>query len=318
MKKKYRNIKKKQLQTKVTLMILTGICIAGILLGLIFNLNGGPLKSIAGYVFIPMQEGINTTGEWIFDTANDFRTLSDVLAENEALKKQVADLTNLNITTKLEQYELENLRELYNLDAKYPDYEKVAASVIAKDSGNWFDTFTINRGTKHGVEKGMNVIAGSGLVGIVTDAGPNYATVRSIINDMSNVSATVANTGDNFNVSGNLQSMNTDMTITFSELRDEDNQVNVGDEVITSYVSDQYQQGILIGYISTIENSSNNLTKSGTITPVVDFAHLEDVFVITRIKEMGGETTTPENAGTENATTTEGTQTTPNTETSGD
>lgn len=315
MKKKYRNIKKKQLQTKVTLMILTGMCIVGILLGLIFNLNGGPLQSIAGSIFVPMQEGINTTGEWIFDTANDFRTLSDVLAENEMLKKQVADLTNLNITTKLEQYELENLRELYNLDEKYPDYEKVAASVIAKNSGNWFDTFTINRGTNHGVEKGMNVIAGSGLVGIVTNAGPNFATVRSIIHDMSNVSSMIANTGDNFNVSGNLQSMNTDMTITFSELRDEDNQVNVGDAVITSYVSDQYQQGILIGYISTIEDSSNNLTKSGTITPVVDFAHLEDVFVITRIKQVGGETTSTENQSTEN--TTEDTQTTQTTETSG-
>ena len=101
MKKKYRNIKKKQVQTKVTLMILTGMCIFGILIGLIFNLNGGPLKNIAGSIFVPMQEGINTTGEWIFDTANDFRTLSDVLAENEALKKQVADLTSLNITTKL-------------------------------------------------------------------------------------------------------------------------------------------------------------------------------------------------------------------------
>ena len=309
MKKGYRNIKKKQLQTKAILTILTGVCIVSILVGLIFNLNGGPLKSIAGSIFIPMQEGINTTGEWIFDTANDFRTLSDVLAENEALKQQVADLTNLNITTKLEQYELENLRELYALDAKYPDYEKVAASVIAKNGGNWFDTFTINRGTKHGIEKGMNVIAGSGLVGIVTDAGPNYATVRSIINDLSNVSSMIANTGDNFNVSGNLKSMNEDMTITFSELRDEDNQVNVGDAVITSYVSDQYQQGILIGYISTIENSSNNLTKSGTITPVVDFAHLEDVFVITRKKEIGQDSeNTQGNSESENTDTTENTQ----------
>ena len=289
MRKNYRNIKKKQLQTKVTLMVLTGVCIVSILLGLIVNLNGGPLKNVAGYLFVPMQEGINATGEWIFDTANDFRTLKDVLDENEALKKQVADLTSLNITTKLEQYELENLRELYALDAKYPTYEKVAASVIAKDSSNWFDTFTINRGTKHGIQKGMNVIAGGGLVGIVTDAGANYATVRSIINDTSNISAMIATTGDNFNVSGNLKSIKTEMSITFSQLRDEDNQVNVGDAVITSYVSDQYQQGILIGYISKIEDSANNLTKSGTITPVVDFAHLEDVFVITKIKETGTE-----------------------------
>uniref|UniRef100_UPI0040579AEE rod shape-determining protein MreC n=1 Tax=Agathobacter sp. TaxID=2021311 RepID=UPI0040579AEE len=308
-KKKYRNIKKKQLQTKVTLMILTGACIASIFLSLMLNLNGGPLESIAGYIFVPMQEGMNTTGEWIFDTANDFRTMKDLLEENESLKKQVAELTNTNITTKLEQYELENLRELYNLDEKYPEYEKVAASVIAKDGGNWFDTFTINRGTNHGVQKGMNVIAGSGLVGIVTDAGPNYAKVRSIINDVNNVSAMVANTGDNFNVSGSLQSMNTSMTITFSELRDEDNAVNVGDAVITSYVSDQYQQGILIGYIATIENSPNNLTKSGTITPVADFAHLEDVFVIKKIKDNSTIVTSPEEQPQQDAQTTQTTET---------
>ena len=304
MRKNYRNIKKKQLQTKVTLMVLTGGCIVSILLGLMLNLNGGPLKDVAGYIFIPMQEGINITGEWIFDTANDFRTLKDVLEENEALKKQVADLTSLNITTKLEQYELENLRELYELDAKYPTYEKVAASVIAKDSSNWFDTFTINRGTKHGIQKGMNVIAGGGLVGIVTDAGANYATVRSIINDTSNISAMIAATGDNFNVSGDLKTMNTEMAITFSQLRDEDNQVNVGDAVITSYVSDKYQQGILIGYISTIEDSANNLTKSGTITPIVDFAHLENVFVITKIKEVGTNISTEE-ANTQSTQTSE-------------
>ena len=89
--------------------------------------------------------------------------------------------------------------------------------------------------------------------------------------------------------------------ITFSQLRDEDNQVNVGDAVITSYVSDQYQQGILIGYISTIEDSANNLTKSGTITPVVDFAHLEDVFVITKIKETGTEVSEVPEIPTEDA-----------------
>ncbi|MBQ8626197.1 MAG: rod shape-determining protein MreC, partial [Agathobacter sp.] len=223
----------------------------------------------------------------IFDKANDFRTLSDVLKENEELRAQVDELQKLITDSKLDQYELENLRELLALDKKYPSYEKVAASVIAKDGGNWFSTFTINRGTQDGIEVGMNVISGSGLVGIVTDVGPNYAKVRSIIDDSTNVSAMIATTGDNFNVSGNLQSMNQSMVIDFSGLKDEDDQVKVGDPVVTSYVSDQYQQGILIGYISSIEKNSNNLTKTGTITPVVDFEHLEDVLVITKLKETG-------------------------------
>lgn len=287
-----RNSKKKQIQTKYMLLALTIVCVLSIFLGLVFNINGGPLKTIAGYIFVPMQQGINHTGAWIFDTANDFKTLSEVLEENEKLKEQNAELTNQLTIAKVEQYELENLRELFNLAEKYPTYEKVAANVIAKDSGNWFSSFTINRGQKDGIEPGMNVIADSGLVGIVTDVGPNYAKVRSIIDDANNVSAMVPTTGDNFNVSGNLKTMNESMVITFSELRDDENQVKVGDPVITSYVSDQYHQGILIGYISSIENGPNNLTKIGTITPVADFEHLEDVLVIKKIKNVGNELTT--------------------------
>ena len=287
-----RNSKKKQIQTKYMLILLTVLCILGIFGGLVFNINGGPLKTIAGYIFVPMQQGINQTGSWIFDTANDFKTLSEVMAENEKLKAQNAELTNQLTNTKIEKYELENLRELFNLSEKYPTYKKLAASVIAMDGDNWFSSFTINRGEKDGVQVGMNVIAGSGLVGIVTDVGPNYAKVRSIIDDANNVSAMIPTTGDNFNVSGNLKTMNESMVITFSELRDDENQVKVGDPVITSYVSNQYHQGILIGYIASIENGPNNLTKIGTITPVADFEHIEDVLVIMQIKEVGNEVTT--------------------------
>lgn len=285
--KTVRNNKKKQIPTKYVLLILTGVCVIFMFAGLVFNINGGPLNALAGYIFVPMQQGINSTGAWIFDKTNDFRTMQELRTENEELQKRVDELTKAVTTSKLEQYELYNLRELYELDQKYPNYEKVAASVVARDSSNWFATFTINRGSNHGIEAGMNVIAGSGLVGIVTDVGPNYSKVRSIIDDTSNVSSMIASTGDNFNVSGNLKTMNESMEITFSELKDEDNLVKVGDAVVTSYVSDLYQQGILIGYISSIENSANNLTKEGTITPVVDFEHLEDVLVITKLKETG-------------------------------
>ena len=289
-----RNSKKKQIQTKYMLIVLTVVCILGIFGGLVFNINGGPLKTIAGYIFVPMQQGINHTGSWIFNTANDFKTLSQVLEENKKLKEQNAELTNQLINAKIEQYELENLRELFNLSEKYPTYEKVAANVIAKDSGNWFSSFTINRGKNDGIEPGMNVIAGSGLVGIVMEVGPNYAKVRSIIDDANNVSAMVPSTGDNFNVSGNLKTMNESMVITFSGLRDDENLVKVGEPVITSYVSDQYHQGILIGYISSIEFGPNKLTKIGTITPVADFEHLEDVLVIKKIKDVGNEPATEE------------------------
>lgn len=289
--KKFRNFrnKKKRLSSKYLLMILSGICIVTIFTSLVLNISGGPLNAVAGYVFVPMQEGINNVGSWFSAKANDFKTLGEVLAENKELKSQIDDLTSQINKTKLEQYELDNYRELLDLDNQYADFDKIAAHVIAMDGTNWFSTFTIDKGSKQGIAKGMNVIAGSGLVGIVTDVGPNYSKVRSIIDDSSNVSAMVLTTKDNFNVSGSLMNMNKDKVLPFSELRDENDKVQQGDPVVTSYVSDQYQQGLLIGYIYSVEDNSNNLTKSGYITPVVDFQHLQDVLVITEIKNTGKE-----------------------------
>ena len=69
----------------------------------------------------------------------------------------------------------ERLQELYKLDQNYADYEKTAAHVIGSDSNNWFSTFTIDKGSNDGIEVDMNVMAGSGLVGIVVDVGPTWA-----------------------------------------------------------------------------------------------------------------------------------------------
>ena len=171
------------LPAKYILLILTVVCVAAMITSFTLNISGGPLNAVAGYVFVPMQRGINTVGAWITEKADNLKNLSDVMAENDALKKQVDELTSELNTNNLEQYELENLRELLALDQKYPSYEKVAANVIGKSSGNWFSYFTIDKGTDDGIEVDMNVIAGSGLVGIVTDVGPNYAKVTSIIND---------------------------------------------------------------------------------------------------------------------------------------
>ena len=290
MSKNFRNRKRKhnkKLPARYTLLIMTAVCFVTMLLSLTLNISGGPLKTAAGYVFIPMQKGINSFGIHISDKVTEIRTLKNVKAENKKLKAEVEELTTQLTTTKLEQYELDNYRQLLDLDAKYPSYPKVAASVIAKDSGNWFSTFTIDKGKKDGVDVGMNVLAGSGLVGIVTDAGDNFAKVRCIIDDASKVSGMVSTTEDNLTVSGNIKTMNEDKVITFTELKDDDNKVKEGDPVVTSYVSDRYQQGILIGYVTKIENNSNNLTKSGTITPVVDFEHIENVMVITQLKQTG-------------------------------
>ncbi len=271
--------------TKYILLVMTLLCAGGILVSFTLNISGGPLNTVAGYLFAPMQRGINYVGTWMSDKADNLKKLSDVMAENEELRRQLNEKTTELNTVRLEQYELENLRELFELDQKYPSYEKVAANVIGQNGGNWFSSFTIDKGSNDGIEVDMNVISGSGLVGIVTDVGPNYAIVTSIINDTTNVGGMVTTTSDNLIVNGSLLQMNENMVIEFSNLNDSDDEVMVGDPVVTSYVSDLYQQGILIGYINSLEKDSNNLTKSGTITPAVDFEHIEEVLVILNKKQ---------------------------------
>ena len=135
-----------------------------------------------------------------------------------------------------------------------------------------------------GIQVDMNVIAGSGLVGIVTRVGDNWAQVRAIIDDMSNVSAQVLSTSDLCFVKGDLQLMETGL-IQISQLRDPEGEASIGDTVVTSHVSDKYHSGILIGYINELTLDSNNLTRSGTLTPAVDFEHLHSVLVITDLKQ---------------------------------
>ena len=67
--------------------------------------------------------------------------------------------------------ELSSLRELYKLDQGYRQYNKVAARVVSRDDNNWYNMFTIDKGSDDGIQKNMNVIAGNGLVGIVTEVG---------------------------------------------------------------------------------------------------------------------------------------------------
>lgn len=263
--------------------LLLGLC--GIFIFVIFlsysaGTSGGPLNSVASYIFVPMQKGINSVGTFFSNKSDRFQTLEEVMDENEKLQEQVEKLTTELNTTKLEQYELEDLRNLYQLDQQYSNYKKIGAHVIGKGGSNWFNIFLIDKGSKDGIEKDMNVIAGSGLVGIVIDVGPHYAKVRSIIDDSSKVSGMVLSTSDSCIVKGDLKSMNEDRVIQFSELKDTENQIKEGDQIVTSNVSDKYLPGISIGYISEAKMDSNNITKSGTITPSADFEHLREVLVI--------------------------------------
>ena len=270
--------------------ILAGLSFFCIVLIAVTSINNSiltPLRTGVGYVLIPFQSGVNAIGTSLYNHIRDFSTMQEAQAENEELKGRVAELTEEINRLQAEQYELERLRELYALDQDYMQYEKVAARVIAKDSGNWFQIFRINKGSNDGIKENMNVIAGGGLVGIVTDVGANYATVRSIIDDASRVSCMSMRSGDNCIVSGDLTLFQEGLLGLDHVKKEAD--IQEGDKIVTSNISDVFLPGILVGYATELTTDSNNVTKSGQIVPVAEFDNLQEVLVITQLKDGGEE-----------------------------
>lgn len=273
---------------KYLLFILTLLCTGLIVITFNTNFLSAPLSAVGGSVIVPLQEGISKAGSWLSTRSEELVQIRSLISENEALKAEIDELTMENIRLQQDRYELTNLRELYALDAQYDEYEKIGARIIAKDSGNWFHSFVINKGADDGLEIDMNVMAGSGLVGRIVDVGPNWSKVMSIIDDNSNTSGMVLSTSDNLIVCGDLE-LYADGLIRFEKLIDSADRVVEGDKIVTSNISDKYLPGILVGYIFSINVDSNNLTKSGQITPAVDFEHLEEVLVITQMKQSVGD-----------------------------
>lgn len=265
--------------------IIAGISALCLLLIIVTSVNSSflmPLRSGAGFFLVPMEKGVNAVGSGLFGNIQAYSDLRDAQEENARLNERVANLTEENNRLSSETYELERLRELYKLDQEYMNYPKVAARVIAKDSGNWFQVFRIDKGASDGIRADMNVIANGGLIGIVTDVGQNYATVRAIIDDDSNVSAMSQRTGETCNVSGSMELFE-DGRLGLDHVR-KDADIAEGDRIVTSNISDVYLPGLFIGYASALSTDSNNVTKSGTVIPVGQFDNIREVLIITKLK----------------------------------
>lgn len=272
------------LKSRHFLIVLIIICLTLILATFTRENSQGPLYTIAGTVITPFQNGVNRVGDALMNWASGFKNVQKLNAENKELRAKIDELTAQNNQLVQAQAELKRLEDLYELDQEYPEYTKVAASVISKDPGNWYSTFVINKGTADGLAVDMNVLAGSGLIGIITETGENWSTVRTIIDDASSISGMVASTSDTCVVSGNLSMMGSGK-IEFSELKDRDEVVTEGTAIVTSNISTKYLTGLLIGYVAEVAEDSNHLTKSGTLIPAADFKNIREVLVIKELKQ---------------------------------
>ena len=244
------------------LLLVTALCVGMILTTYYTDVLNGPLSGFANYIVIPFQDGVSKAGEWLIKREQLVSDIKELQKENEALRQENEELSVTNNALLQEKHELTELRNLYQLDQTYADFPKTGCRIIAKENGSWYHSF----------------------VGRITYIGRHWSRVQAVIDDNSNVSATVLSSQKNLIVSGNL-TLYEEGTISFSELADPDDLVKVGDSVVTSNISDKYLPGILIGYISEIQTDSNNLTKSGRITPAVDFSRLDTVLVIQKLKQ---------------------------------
>ncbi|KIR01894.1 Rod shape-determining protein MreC [Lachnospiraceae bacterium TWA4] len=275
-------------------MVLFGLTVFFVALIGVSLIRGETIRStqsFLGSVFLPMQKGINLAGGVVVNTYGNVSSLASTSKENKELKEQVEQLQEEVNMLQQDKYQIKTYEELLDLKESYPDYDMVGAHVIGKDSGNWFHNFTIDKGTNDGIKEDMVVLAQGGLAGIVTSAGKNSSKVMAIIDDSSNVTA-MKNSSNSKKVgcmvAGDLELYKE------GKLRimyiDKDAEVNTGDTIVTSNVSTKYVGGILIGYVDEVTVDANNMSKSGTLVPAVDFDHLDTVLVITTLKDTGKNT----------------------------
>lgn len=315
---------KREIPPKYIYLFLAVICFILLFFSVIFEKKFTALKKVTSTIITPMQAGINEIGTSIYNDVTNRKTKRKLMEENKELSAKLDTYSAQIKEYEQKNYELKRLQELLDLQEKYAEYHTTGARVIATDSTNWFSTFIIDKGKKDGVKVGCNILADGGLAGIVTEVGDDYAKVRSIIDDNSNVSAAISGNETLCTVSGDLKSIG-------------DGYINVGyinkaeeiaehAELVTSHVSDKFLPGILIGYIAEIELDANNLTKSAKCVPVVDFRNLQEVLVVLDLKadyhtdsenkNIYDSITTPESTDSSTPDTENTDSSTPNTENS--
>ena len=247
----------------------------------VFQTVATPVRVVGSVVASPVSGISNVVGNLTADS----QTLSDLKAENDDLKAQVARLTEYedeaNTLTDLLQ-----LRNQYNLDS-------TAARVIARSTDSWSSTITIDKGTTSGIQTGMPVMTSTGVVGQVSECGPTTATVRLITDESSGVSAKVQSSG----AQGQLQG-SADGTLHLNLIRT-DQQVSTGDSVVTSGLGGVYPKGLPVGTVSNVTKSSGSLYYDITVEPLASVGSLEEVLVITSLS--GDQQATADDATAANA-----------------
>lgn len=283
---------------KQIIMATTAILLICTLFTLGRKHNATILDNAIGFVVTPLQKLATNVGDWV-DSQFDFvRNKTDLAAENEALKERILQLEADNKRLSLYDEENRKLSELLKMAQKYPAYDTMGVQIIAKDPGNWYDIFVIDKGRKDGLATNMVVTSHEGLVGKITETGYGYSKAQSILDSRSSVSAISLRTGDIGVVKGEYALM--DAGLCRMEYIDAEAEIMEGDEIVTSSLSSIYPPGLSIGKVTEIKTDTNGLTKYAIIEPYVDFKHLDTLLVISQLfNVVNEEDTLSDTTGTE-------------------
>lgn len=258
-------------------------CISLFLLVLIGLSRSFPIfpETVGRYIsvpFAPVQKVISMGANKVEDALSFFRNVQDVKNENEDLKLQINNLEKENRELKEFREENKDLRKALNIKDQFASYEPVGANIIAKNSGNWFDTFTIDRGSKDGVARDYPVITSDGLVGRVSQPNSISSKVEALIDKNTVISARISQKGDLVRVRGDIEFR--DMGVCIMDRIPPEADIVVGDVVETSGIGGIYPRGIQIGKVKEIRKASDQINKYAIIEPAVDFRRLDEVIVL--------------------------------------
>ena len=200
-------------------------------------------------------------------------------AENEALRAQIAEMKELARQADSLEKENERLRDILDMTDTHEDYELVDAYIISWSSTDWSSTLTLNRGTNAGIEVGMCAITSDReVVGLVSEAGPNYAVVKTVLDSTLEVSATIAASGYNGMVTGNYIDGRKDMMR--MEYLPSTAVIRNNDQVVTSG-STVYPKNLILGYVVDAGFDDTGVAKYAVLEPAAEIGSLEQVFILT-------------------------------------
>ncbi len=276
---------KRDKKRHITALVLAGIFLlfAGVSYGLMHEQTENPVTRGIQSLFFPVRQWINRTGRGAFAWVDSVINAKQIKEEKELLQQTLSgQQQEIDRAEYLEQ-ENRRLRNLLDFQNKADQGNMIGCEVVSKNAGSGFLTLQIDKGTAQGISVGDPAVSHYGLVGTITEAGTNWATVTTILHPQNAVAVLVVRTEAMATVQGNLMSAHQGTLTVAQKFTDEP--FSVGDVFVTNGMGGIYPKGYLVGTVTSIEKEDANGQLQVTVTPTVEF---ETLYAVTIIKQQTG------------------------------